>query len=411
MKKATIAILEIFLLINTVTTTYANSIYINEEENYEITIPTTTDTQTEPNINARHAVVIERNTKKILYGKKENEQCKMASTTKIMTATIVLENCKLGETAIISSKAANTGGSRLGLKKDDKITVLDLLYGLLLCSGNDAAVALAEKVSGSVENFAILMNKKAEELGLTNSNFVTPHGLDNEGHYTTAFELAIITDYALKNKTFYNIVATKNYTVTINGIPKSIHNTNELLGNLNGVYGVKTGFTNGANRCLVTAAKRDDLDIICVVLGCDAKKNRTSDSINLIEYTFNNFKMINIKNQIEKYFEEWKKTYILQVNINKGKNKNLEIELEKIPYEFYPVNKKYEDAISILAENQLFFEAPIQPNSNIANLLVYYNDELIIKLKIYNNNLIEKKTFIDYYTEILKNYFSYFSIR
>ena len=152
----------------------------------------------------------------------------------------------------------------------------------MLCSGNDAAVCLAESVGGSIEGFAELMNTKAQELGLSNSHFESPHGLDSDQHYTTAYELALLSDYALKNPTFLSIVGTKNHTVIINGTPKTLSNTNELLGNLDGVYGIKTGFTNGANRCLVTACKRGNMDIICVVLGADTKNFRTKDSIKLI---------------------------------------------------------------------------------------------------------------------------------
>lgn len=233
-----------------------------------------------PQINSKSAVILERNTGTILFGKNENSIRKMASTTKIMTAIVVLENCNdLGQIVNISKKSASIGGSRLGLSINSKITVLDLLYGLLLCSGNDTAIALAEFIGGSVEEFAVLMNQKALHIGLKNTHFVSPHGLDSEEHYTTAYELAILTQYALKNDTFSKIVSTKSYTVHINGSPKNIGNTNELLGNLTGIYGVKTGFTNGANRCLVTACKRGELDVICVVLGADTKKFRTQDSI------------------------------------------------------------------------------------------------------------------------------------
>ena len=227
---------------------------------------------TEPTINSRAAIVYERSSGKILYGKEENEKRKMASTTKIMTAIVVLENTNLDDIVTISSKAAGTGGSRLGLHKDDKISIQDLLYGLLLCSGNDAAVALAEHAGGNLPNFANMMNSKATSLGLSSTHFVTPHGLDDDNHYTTAYELALITNYALKNDVFANLVKTKTYTISINNHPKTLSNTNELLGNLDGVYGVKTGFTNGANRCLVTAVKRDNMDIICIVLGADTKK-------------------------------------------------------------------------------------------------------------------------------------------
>ena len=131
----------------------------------------------------------------------------MASTTKIMTAIIVIENSNLDDIVTISQKAAGTGGSRLGLHVNDKISIRDLLYGLLLCSGNDSAVALAETIGGSVEEFANLMNQKAISLGLNSTHFVTPHGLDNDDNYTTAYELALITDYALKNDIFCNLVA------------------------------------------------------------------------------------------------------------------------------------------------------------------------------------------------------------
>ena len=144
----------------------------------------------EIDITSRIALIYDRASGKILYEKNGNKQTPMASTTKIMTAIVVLENSNLKDTVTIDSKSAGIGGSRLGLKKNDKITVNDLLYGLMLRSGNDAAIALATYVGGSVEGFAEMMNKKAQELGLTNSHFVVPHGLDNDGHYTTAFELA-----------------------------------------------------------------------------------------------------------------------------------------------------------------------------------------------------------------------------
>ena len=206
---------------------------INEEDLNEIVIETAANASNEPVLNARAAIIYDRSTKEIIWGKNENVKKAMASTTKIMTAIVVLENCNLNDEVIISKKAAGIGGSRLKLNAGDKITVEGLLYGLLLKSGNDTAIALAEHTAGSVEEFANIMNKKAKELGLNNTNFVTPHGLDNDNHYTTAYELALITDYALNNETFCNIVNTKSITININGNPRAIGNTNELLGNLN----------------------------------------------------------------------------------------------------------------------------------------------------------------------------------
>lgn len=330
----------------------------------------------------------------------------MASTTKIMTAIIVIENTNLEETTIISSKAAGTGGSRLGLHTNDKISIINLLYGLLLCSGNDAAVALAEFTSGTVENFSILMNNKATELGLTSTHFVTPHGLDNDNHYTTAYELALLADYALKNKTFSNIVKTKNYTIQINNSSKTLSNTNELLGNFEGVYGVKTGFTNGANRCLVTAVKRNNLDLICIVLGADTKKDRTQDSIKLIEYTYKNFELVNVKEKINTEFENWKLCNSSSFYVSKGKTNNLEITLEDLPYDFLPVNSNQINDISIYIYCNTNLSAPLSSNTPIGYISLSINGNNLIHLNIYNVNYIEKNNCLDFLNNMIKTYTS-----
>lgn len=357
-----------------------------------------------PDTNSRACVVIDRNTSTILYGKNENQKRKMASTTKIMTATIIIENCNLDETIEISKKAAGTGGSKLGLKTGDKITIRDLLYGLMLRSGNDAAVALAEYAGGSIEGFAELMNKKASALGLTSTHFETPHGLDSDKHYTTAYELAILSNYALNNTTFAQIVGTKEYTITINGFPKKISNTNELLGNLNGVYGIKTGFTNGANRCLVTACKRNDMDIICVVLGADTKKFRTQDSIKLINYIFDNFEPVNIQELIENKFEQWKTENLSKLTINKGITQNINLEIENIDKAIIPVRRDLINSININIYCPLFFEAPIASNSQIGFVNISISDYFNFNYKIYNSYEIKHKSWNMYLFEILKNY-------
>lgn len=358
----------------------------------------------EPETNSRACIVIDRKTNTILYGKNENKQRKMASTTKIMTATIIIENCNLEETIEVSKKAAGTGGSRLGLKTGDKITIRDLLYGLMLCSGNDAAVALAEHAGKDIKGFSELMNQKASDLGLTNTHFETPHGLDADEHYTTAYELAILTNYALQNKIFSQIVGTKNYTVTINGYPKNLSNTNELLGTFDGVYGVKTGFTNGANRCLVTACKRNDMDIICVVLGADTKKFRTQDSIKLINYIFNNFKPINIQELVDIEFEKWKNENIKNFIINKGVTQNINLEIENMNTSIIPIRKDFIDAIDISITCPKYLEAPILSNTEIGNIKISWGNSNIIKNKIYTSYDIKKKSIYSYLSYFLKNF-------
>lgn len=278
-----------------------------------------------------------------------------------------------------------------------------------MVSGNDAAVALSEFISGNVESFAELMNLKANELGLKSSHFVSPHGLDSDEHYTTAYDLAILTDYALKNPVFAKIVNTSNYSITINNYSKSLHNSNELLGYLDGVYGVKTGFTNGANRCLVTSCKRDNLDIICVVLGCDTKKDRTLDSTNLINYIFNNFSVVNLKNLIEKNFEDWEKNSSTKFKIDKGTSSslNLKLNFEEIPYENIAINNSNINNISTPIYTDFEFIAPLNENAVIGKMDIYIDNILFFSVNILNENKVERKDILYYLNNFTKNYFLY----
>ncbi len=360
------------------------------------------------NINSRAYVVLDRNSNTVLVGKNEMQKRKMASTTKIMTATIIIENCNLSDTVTISKKAANTGGSTLGLKTNDKITVRDLLYGLMLKSGNDAAVALAEYAGNDLAGFATLMNNKASELGLQNTHFETPHGLDSDNHYTTAYELALLSNYAMKNKTFANIVNTKIYSVTINGYPKTIHNTNELLGNLDGVYGIKTGFTNGANRCLVSCCKRGNMDVICVVLGADTKNFRTKDSIKLLEYVFKNFEPINIGEMAKNEFLKWKEKNNTNFSVDKGTSNSIFVDILNFENKVIPLDKDYKNCISIDINCDTNLIAPITSNYKIGEIVVKYNNKLISSFDISTINSISRKSISQYILEFLSNYPSYF---
>ncbi len=370
--------------------------------NYVEATNTNNTTKTEEvDISSRIALIYDRASGRILYEKNGNKQTPMASTTKIMTAIVVLENAKLTDTVTITTKAAGIGGSRLGLKKNDKITVNDLLYGLMLRSGNDAAVALAIHVGGSVEGFAEMMNKKAEELNLTNSHFVVPHGLDNEGHYTTAYELAKMADYALKIDKFKEIVGTKVATIHINGYAKKINNTNNLLGSVSGVYGVKTGFTNGAGRCLVTACKRNDLDIITVIIGADTNKIRSKDTIKLIQYAYTEFETIDIKEIIEEKFNNWKNINEGRIYVDKGIRKQVKLYLEELPYEKMAVKKDQIDKIDIEVTTMYYLEAPIKENEILGSTKIVIEGEVIEVLDIYVKEEIQKKNILDYLKEFL----------
>lgn len=401
MKKIFYSILIFLLILLNFSTVCADD--VDNEVDFEDTIEVTASNVSElPKTNSRRYIVYDRISKSMIIGKNEDVKSAMASTTKIMTTIVILEKADLNEKVTVSAKAGGTGGSRLGLKKGDKASVRDLLYGLMLRSGNDAAVALAEHVGGSVKGFAELMNEKAIELGLTNTHFVTPHGLDDANHYTTALELAKLTDYAMDNETFAKIVGTKSTTIYINNQPRQINNTNELLGVLNGVVGVKTGFTNNAGRCLVTETKRNNMDIITIVLGADTKKDRTKDSVNLIEYTFSKYKMYNLEEQIIKEFNKWKNINEKRILIIKGKTSNPKLALGAIEKATIPIcdNDKIEYSINALTE----VEAPVEQWNVMGTLTVKLNGEILENIDIVNVNEVQKRDWKDYFKIVLNTY-------
>lgn len=279
------------------------------------------------------------------------------------------------------------------------IYYMDLCYAL----GNDAAIQIAVSIAGSVEEFASLMNKKAEELRLQNTHFITPHGLDENEHYTTAYELAIIADYALNIDKICQVVKTKTYSVTINNNTKIITNTNELLGYLNGVEGVKTGFTNGAGRCLVTSVDRNDFNIITVVLGADTKKIRTRDSIKLIEYIYSNYELIDLEEIIEEEFHNWSKINKNRICIYKGKKQKIDIELENYKYKIYPVKKDSVKDVNIEFKNlNMYFEAPVYKYTSIGNLILNIGNENLMNIRIITSESIERKEIRDYFFDCIK---------
>ncbi|MBQ3755276.1 MAG: D-alanyl-D-alanine carboxypeptidase [Clostridia bacterium] len=240
-------------------------------------------------------VLIEQTSKRVLFGENENAKLYPASTTKVLTALCVLNNLPLDRIVKVPKEAEGVEGSSLYLRAGQNITVEDLLFGLMLRSGNDAAIALAIETSGSVQDFASLMNKTAKECGAINSNFVNPHGLQDENHYTTALDLAKITVKAYENPDFVRIVSSMSRKITVDGVETVIANKNKMLKNYNGANGVKTGFTKASGRCLISGAKREDMQLISVVLNCGDMWN---ESVRLLDFGFDNFYMMPLDNAL-----------------------------------------------------------------------------------------------------------------
>lgn len=240
-----------------------------------------------PPISAECAVVIDADSGRVMFEKNAYSAHGMASTTKIITAIVALESGDLNSVARVSAKTAAVEGSSMYLEENEEITLENLLYGLMLVSGNDAATAIAEHISGSEEKFVELMNKKAAEIGALNTHLENPHGLSSDTHYTTAYDLAKITAYALKNSKFAEIVSTKTKNITSSdGSVRTLNNHNRFLRIYDGCIGVKTGFTKATGRCLVTAVKKSDMTLVCVTL-CDP--NDWDDHKALYDYVFDKY--------------------------------------------------------------------------------------------------------------------------
>ncbi|MDO5110887.1 MAG: D-alanyl-D-alanine carboxypeptidase family protein [Clostridia bacterium] len=241
-----------------------------------------------PVVKAKASALLEVSSGKVLCAKNAHTRLPMASTTKIMTAVIALENCPLRETVTVTREAYGTEGSSMYLGLGEKVSMEDMLYGLMLASGNDAAVAIALHVGGSVAGFAAMMNAKAADLGLTNTHFVTPNGLHDDAHYTTAYDLAVIAAYAMKNPTFQKIVSTQRYQTKTGDTIRTFSNKNRTLWQYDGGNGVKTGYTSDAGKCLCFGAMREDMQLVGVVLNSG---DMFGDAYTLLDYGFGNFHM------------------------------------------------------------------------------------------------------------------------
>ena len=294
-------------------------------------------------------IAMELTTGTTLCERNADTKLPMASTTKIMTAIIIIEDCNLDDELIVDDKAVGVEGSSIYLKKNEQIDVRDLLYGLMLRSGNDSAAALAIHHSGSIEKFVETMNSRAKSIGANNSAFANPSGLPDENHYTTARDLCNIACYAMRNETFKEVVGTKNYS----GKFRSFVNKNKMLSLCEGANGVKTGYTLKAGRCLVSSCEREGMDVVSVVLNCPEMYERSCE---IFDECFSKYLLVKIdKNKVfmsDRVLCKVENTH--KFVINKGKLLDFKIK----PIE-NAKNKKSGGAIAILEisdENGLLLE-------------------------------------------------------
>lgn len=340
-------------------------------------------------LSCKGAVLLEANSGAVLYGESENTRLPMASTTKIMTAITVLDNFPIDTVVKIPKEAVGIEGSSIYLCEGEDLTVEELLYALMLESANDASVALAYATAGSVEDFVCLMNEKATELGLINTHFENPHGLDGDEHYTTSKDLGILACYAMKNPKFSEIVSTYKRVIPLNNGEGSrvLINHNKLLRSYDGAIGVKTGFTKKSGRCLVSCAERDGVILVAVTLNAP---NDWQDHKKMLDFGFEN--LVNVK--LADIGD-----YIIKLNVVNGtKEYVLATNTEPLDITLFKDNLN----ISARLEYNRLLPAPICLGDYLGKIVFYNNDEEICSLGLFATESVKN---INYKKSLLERLF------
>jgi len=298
--------------------------------------------------------------KVILYEKNANMIVPMASTTKIMTALVAIKYGKLDQKFVVSKNASTIRGSKVGYKCGEEIALKELLYGLMFRSGNDAAITIAEGMAGSIENFSKLMNECAWEIGAFNTHFITPHGLDREFHYCTAYDLALITSKAKEYKLFNDIVGTKDIAANDCGFTRNYHNINKILNEIPDANGVKTGYTGKAGKCLVSSVNVNGNDVVFVVLNCTPRWAETKKMYNYVSknYTYKNIVL--------------KGTKVYEGNIRYGKNK---LKLYTVHDIIIPCKNGENYSTKITVSKDL--KAPLNKNEKVGKIDVFVKGKAV----------------------------------
>ena len=347
--------------------------------------------------NAKSTILIEESTGKILYEKNSDEKRAPASMTKVMSMLLIMEaldnkQISLNDEVTISQNAADMGGSQLFLQPNQTAKVEDLLKGIAVASGNDAVVAMAEKIAGSEEKFVDMMNKKAKELGLKNTQFKNPHGLDEEGHYTSAHDMAIMAKELIKHKQILNYTSIyEEYLTKSDGTKLWMVNTNKLVKFYKGVDGLKTGFTQTAGYCLTATAMKNNTRLISVVMGEDTSANRSTDTVNLLNYGFNSYKV----NTIIK-----KEKNIAKVKVNKGKEDKVYIRTKENVNELLNVNEKAKKYILVPEVKNI--TAPVKVREKVGILKIKYQNKVVKEVDLTVSKNIKKANLWDLFKRNLK---------
>ena len=338
-------------------------------------------------LSADSAVLIDAQSRDILYSKSHEKRHGMASTTKIMTALIAAESCDLKKTVHISPDAIGIEGSSIYLREGETLTVEELLYALLLQSANDAATAIAIEIAGSTDAFADMMNSRADEMGLKNTHFTNPHGLSDEDHYTTAYDLAVIAAYALENEVIRRISSTYKMTIPIDSgcTQRVLVNHNKMLKLYDGAIGVKTGFTKATGRCLVSAAEREGLRLVAVTLDAPDDWN---DHRTMLDFGFEHY---------ESFVIAKPHSFRYELPIVGGDKESVTLtNLDELRLTLPKVRNDISCRVELLHR---FEFAPVEQGSTTGRVYYSYGNRTVSSELIFAENVLEKSEDISFWNK------------
>ncbi len=349
------------------------------------------------NTSAKSVILMEESTKEVLYEKNPDEKLSIASVTKIMTMLLIMEALEeekitMDDRVSVSERAMSMGGSTMFLEAGEELTVYEMLKGIAVASANDGCVAMAEHISGSVENFVARMNERAKELGMENTNFVNTNGLDEENHYSSARDVALMSAELLKHEKIFEF--TTIWTDKMHDGKFDLANTNKLIRFYQGANGLKTGSTDEALCCLSATAKREDLQLIAVVLGAPTSNDRFNDARTLLDYGFANY-------DIEKFAEEGQE--IMRIPVKKGNSDEVNVVASEDVSLLIKKGDKGKCEEEVILPDEI--KAPIKKGDNIGKICYKKDGETVCEVEVVAGEDVEKVSFGKYLVDIIKKMF------
>lgn len=352
----------------------------------------------EPNISAKSAILVDAVSGEILFEKNSHEKLPPASVTKIMTMLLLMEAIERGEVNLsdqvtISANAAGMEGTRLMIETGEVRTVEELLYGVAVESGNDAAVALAEKISGSEGNFVALMNQRAKELGMNDTNFVNPCGLPVENHYTSAYDISVMSRELIKHEAIFKYITTWMIDVYVgknNDILRTLANTNKLLSQKDYIDGIKTGYTTDAGYCVSITGRKGEMRLISVIMKAETSEIRSDEADGLLNYGFQNYQAL---------YPVKKNDTVGQIKVLNSEAESVNLKADEDVYKLMPIGSAPQITKKLVLDKETIY-APVEANQKVGKLIVTLGEEQLAEIDVFTAEAAQKCSYFKYLSQI-----------